>query len=188
MIFSLCVESRYVEDFFNALKESCIIKIKNEFKVVQNVGDPGASHIQNIQNVKPKQRSTNFFLLCLSYKVLSMSGSLGIQIKDISDVIQDEKQRESDGKQSFILQFLPFGKEITCFQRAEIFLLDRMNSIIFQKISSLSSGGSKRVLKKYNKSRKNKLKYKINNMNSYKGQKSKRYRRKRMQSNQNKMF
>jgi hypothetical protein len=63
-----------------------------------------------------------------------------------------------------------------------------MNSIIFQKISSLSVGGSKRVLKKYNKSRKNKLKHKINNMNSYKGQKSKRYRRKRTQSNLNKMF
>jgi hypothetical protein len=187
MIFSLCVESRYVEDFFNALKENCIIKIKNEFKVVQNVGDPDASRIQTIQNVKPKQRSTNFFLLCLSYKVLSMSGSLGIQIKDISDIIQDEKQRESGGKQGFILQFLPFGKEITCFQRAEIFFLDRMNSIIFRRISTLSAGGSKRVLKTFNRSIKNKHKHKCK-MNAYKGQKSKRYRRKRTQSNQNKMF
>ena len=174
MIFSLCVESTWGEDFFNALKENCINKIKDEFKVVQNVGDPDALRIQNIQNVKPKQRSTNFFILGLSYKVLSMSGSLGIQIKDISDVIQNEKQRESEGKQSFILQFLPFSKEITCFQRAEIFFLDRVNSIIFQKISSLSAGGSKRILKKYNKSRKNKHKNKHK-----KSRKSKRYHRKK---------
>jgi len=183
MIFSLCVESTCVEDFFNALKENCINKIKHEFQVIQNVGDPDALRMQTIQNVKPKQRSTNFFLLGLSYKVLSMSGSLGIQIKDISDIIQSEKQRESSGKQSFILQFLPFGKEITCFQRAEFFFMDRLNSIIFRRISSLSVGGSKRVLKISNKSIKNKHKH--NQMISYKGRKSKRSRRKRRQ---NKMF
>ena len=183
IIFSLCVESTWVEDFFNALKENCINKIKHEFQVVQNVGDPDSLRMQTIQNVKPKQRSTNFFLLCLSYKVLSMSGLLGIQIKDISDIIRNEKQRESGGKQSFILQFLPFDKEITCFQRAEFFFIDRMNSVIFRRISSLSAGGSKCVLKIFDRSIKNKHKH--NKMNAYKGRKSKRSRRKRTQ---NKMF
>lgn len=187
IIFSLCVESTHARDFFVALKEDCNLKIKDEFQVVQNVGDPDLSFMKTVINVKPKQRSTNLFILGLSYKVLFVSGSLGIQIKDISDIIQNEKQREIGKKQSFILQFLPFGKEITCFQRAEFFFLDNMNSIIFQRISSLSGGASKHVLKKYNKSRKNK--YKMNAYKSkyqaYKSQKSKRYRRKRMQ---NKMF
>ena len=189
IIFLLCVESTCIEAFSQILRD-CITP-RNEFKIIQNVGNPESSLTQDIQNVEPKQRSTILFILVLSYNVLSFSGSLGIRIKDISDIIQSENQRKLEGKQSFILQFLPPGKETNCFQKAYDFVFKEGKIIptIFQKISSLSrvgadSGGSKRVLKKYNKSRKNKYKHKYN----HKYKKSKRYRRKRTQSNQNKMF
>lgn len=197
IIFSFClvdgdvdVETKYFEKFFATFQEkysACIVSIKNRFRIVQNVGFPELSSMETFEN-KPtsflwfKKKAINLFLVGLSYKVLSMSGSLGIQIKDISDIIRNEKQREKDGKQSFILQFLPGGKELRCFEKVELFFLEQMNSIIFQRISSLLGGGSsKRVLKKYNKSRK--IKYKMNAYKSksqaYKSRKSKRYRRKR---------
>jgi hypothetical protein len=192
IIFLLCVESTCIEAFSQILRD-CITP-RSEFEIVQDVGNP-VSRPTRIQTVSPTQKLTIFFILVLSYNVLSFSGSLGIRIKDISDIIQSENQRKLEGKQregeekiSFILQFLPLGNEINCFQKAELFFMSNMNSTIFQKISSLrvgaDSGGSKLVLKKYNKSRKHKYRNKYKN----KYKKSKCYRRKRTQSNQNKMF
>ena len=179
IIFLLCVESTCIEAFSKELRD-CITP-RSEFEIVQDVGNP-VLRPTRIQTVNPTQKSTILFILVLSYKVLSFSGSLGIRIKYISDIIQSEKQREQaekqreqEGKKSFILQFLSPGNEINCFQKAELFFMNNMNSTIFQKISSLSRGGSKRVLKKYNKSRKNKYKRKYN----HKYKKSKHYRRKK---------
>ena len=149
--------------------------------MVQDVGIPDLKSIETFEN-KPtsfawfKQKSTNLFLLGLSYKVLSLSGLLGIQIKDISDIIRAEKKRESSGKQSFILQFLPYDKEIKCFEKVDLFLLEKMNTIIFQQVSRLAvAGGSK---SRKNKSRKNKKK----------GRNSKHSQRNRRKKTQNKMF
>jgi len=190
IIFSLCliVESppNYFQQFFATFQDkygACIIGIKNKFQVVQYVGIPDLKSIETFEN-KPtsfawfKQKSTNLFLLGLSYKVLSLSGSLGIQIKDISDIIRAEKKRESSGKQSFILQFLPYDKEIKCFEKVDLFLLEKMNTIIFQQVSRLAvaDGGSK---SRKNKSRKNKKKGRRN---------SKHSRRSRRKKTQNKMF
>lgn len=168
IIFLLCVESTCIEAFSKELRD-CITP-RSEFEIVQDVGNP-VLRPTRIQTVNPTQKSTILFILVLSYKVLSFSGSLGIRIKDIRDIIQSEKQREQEGKKSFILQFLSPVNEINCFQKAELFFMKNMNSTIFQKISSLSRGGSKRV----NKSRKNKYKHKYN----HKYKKSKRYRRKK---------
>jgi hypothetical protein len=179
IIFSLCLSvepPNYFQQFFATFQDkygACIIGIKNKFQVVKDVGTPDLKSIETFEN-KPtsfawfKQKSTNLFLLGLSYKVLSLSGSLGIQIKDISDIIRAEKKRESSGKQSFILQFLPYGKEIKCFEKVDLFLLEKMNTIIFQQVSRLAvaDGGSK---SRKNKSRKNKKK----------GRKSKHSRRNR---------
>ena len=179
IIFLLCVESTCIEAFSKELRD-CITP-RSEFEIVQDVGNP-VLRPTRIQTVNPTQKSTILFILVLSYKVLSFSGSLGIRIKDISDIIQSEKQREQaekqreqEGKKSFILQFLSPGNEINCFQKAELFFMKNMNSTIFQKISSLSRGGSKRG---NNKSRKNKYKRKYN----HKYKKSKRYRRKTIKS------
>lgn len=179
IIFLLCVESTCIKAFSTILSD-CITP-RSEFEIVQDVGDP-VLRPTRIQTVKPTQKLTIFFILVLSYNVLSFSGSLGIKIKNIRHIIQSEKQREGEGEKSFILQFLPPDKEIHCFNKSADFFFKETNifSTIIQKISSLSnvetdSGGSKRVLKKYNKSRKNKYKHKYN----HKYKKSKRYRRKK---------
>lgn len=186
IIFSLCLtreSSNYFQQFFALFQDrygACIMTIKNNFEILQNVGVPDLLMRETFEN-KPtsfvwlKQKSMNLFLLGLSYKVLSFSGSLGIQIKDISDVIRAEKKRESGGQKSFILQFLPYDKEVKCFEKVDLFFLDEMNSVIFQKISSFrereSSGGSKRVKK---------LKYTIKcKKNIKKGRKHSRYNRRK---------
>ena len=190
IIFLLCVESTCIKAFSQILSDCDCITPISEFEIVQDVGNP-VSRSTRIQTVSPTQKSTIFFILVLSYNVLSFSGSLGIRIKDISDIIQSEKQREQEGKQkegeekiSFILQFLPLGNEITCFKKAADFFFKegKINSTMIKQIFSLSgvdtdSGGSKRVLKKYNKSRKNKYKNKYK-----KSRKNKRYRRKTIKS------
>jgi hypothetical protein len=171
IIFSFCLLNTDLPNnfqiFFAMFQDkygACIMTIKNKFEIVQDVGVPGSTMRETIEGnsksfVWLKQKSTNLFLLGLSYKVLSLSGSLGIQIKDISDIIRAEKKRERSGKQSFILQFLPYDKEVKCFEKVDLFFLDKMNSIIFQKISELAGvdGGSKCPNIKYNKkSKKNK--------------------------------
>jgi len=182
IIFSLCLSgepSNYFQQFFALFQDrygACIMTIQNKFEIIQNVGVPDLSMRETFEN-KPtsfvwlKQKSMNLFLLGLSYKVLSLSGSLGIQIKDISDVIRAEKKRESGGQKSFILQFLPYDKEVKCFEKVDLFLLEKMNSVIFQKISDLekreSGGSSKRVKKlkyimKSKKTKKNKSHKKSN--------------------------
>ena len=182
IIFSLCVESTCIKAFFEILNDCNCITPRKEFEIVQDLGNP-VSRPTRIQIVKPTQKSTILFILVLSYNILSFSGPLGIRIKEMRDIIQSEKQREQEGKKSFILQFLPVDNEINCFRKAELFFMTNMNRTIYQKILSLSgvdtdSGGSKRVLKKYNKSRKNKYKRKYN----HKYKKSKRYRRKTIKS------
>jgi hypothetical protein len=201
-IFSFCLvntETNYFESFFSRFQErfnACIIMINNRFKITQNIGAPTASSMETLEGTKEsflwfKRKAANLFLLGLSYKFLSMSRSLGIHIKDMTadtdNIINTEKKRQ----QSFILQFLPENKELQCFKKVDFFFFERMNSVVFEKILVLAeqaeadadAGGSKRV---HNKSRKNKFR-----KNTKKGRNSKhsrRYRRKRMQSNQNKMF
>jgi hypothetical protein len=196
IIFSLCLSgepSNYFQQFFAMFQDkygACIMTIKNKFEIVQDVGVPDLTRKETFEN-KPtsfvwlKQKSTNLFLLGLSYKVLSLSGLHGIQIKDISDIIRAEKKRESGGKQSFILQFLPYDKEVKCFEKVDLFFLENMNSIIFQKVSRLAGvdGGSKCIKIKYNKSQKNKSRKFKYRKNTKKGIKySQCSRRKRTQN------
>lgn len=197
IIFSLCLLNADLPNnfqiFFAMFQDkygACIMTIKNKFEIVQDVGVPDSTMRETIEG-KPtsfvwlKQKSTNLFLLGLSYKVLSLSGSLGIQIKDISDIIRAEKKRESGGKQSFILQFLPYDKEVKCFEKVDLFFLENMNSIIFQKVSRLAgiNGGSKYLKIKYNKSQKNKSRKFKYIKKSKKGRKHSQYsRRKRTQN------
>jgi hypothetical protein len=168
--------------------------INNRFKITQNIGAATAPSMETLEGTKEsflwfKRKAANLFLLGLSYKFLSMSRSLGIHIKDMTadtdNIINTEKKRQ----QSFILQFLPENRELQCFKKVDFFFFEQMNSVVFEKILVLAeqaeadAGGSK---SRKNKSRKNKSR-----KNTKKGRNSKhsrRNRRKRMQSNKNKMF
>lgn len=151
--------------FTKTKKRSFLDHINPEFNVVLNMGRVNMV-LQNIKPLNLRQKLTNLYLLVLSYKILSMSGILGIDIMDIEDVIKNEKKRKTEKQeQSFILQFLPKDVELLCFQDVEFFFLREMNTVIFQKINALvppesdRGGGSKRsIFKKHNKSRKNKSK------------------------------
>ena len=203
IIFSFCLVDMmdYFETFFATFQErysACIKNINNKFITTENIGNPDASSMRIVEkDIIFKQKAFNLFLLGLSYKILSMSASLEIQIKDMNDIIRNEKEMEQKGKKSFILQFLPRDKEVECFTNVELFFFSKMNSVIFKRITDLAGaeagaeagaaagaaagrGGSKRL---HNRSRKNKYKNKYK-----KSRKSKYSRRKRMQSNQNKMF
>jgi len=165
-------------------------KIKSSFDMVSNMGRGNMEvHVQ--QHLGPIQKRVNLYLLFLSYNVLSFSGILGIDIIDIVDIIKEEKKRERDKKQSFILQFLPKDIEQSCFRTIQLlFNRNEIDTLIIRKIIRVAeghdTGGSKRFQKKYNKSRKNKYK----RTNKYKkGRKNKcSLYKKRTQSNQNKMF
>ena len=151
--------------FTKTKKRSFLDNISPEFNIVLNMGRLDMV-LQNIKPLNLRQKLTNLYLLVLSYKILSMSGILGIDIRDIEDIIKNEKKRKTEKQeQSFILQFLPKDVELPCFQDVEFFFLREMNAVIFQKINALvplesdQGGGSKRIiLKKHNKSRKNKYK------------------------------
>ena len=199
-IFSFCLvntETNYFESFFSRFQErfnACIIMINNRFKITQNIGAATAPSMETLEGTKEsflwfKRKAANLFILGLSYKFLSMSRSLGIHIKDMTadtdNIINTEKKRQ----QSFILQFLPENRELQCFKKVDFFFFEQMNSVVFEKILVLAeqaeadAGGSK---SRKNKSRKNKSR-----KNTKKGRNSKhsrRNRRKRMQSNKNKMF
>jgi len=131
------------------------------------------------------QKFEIFFLFFLSYHVLSMSGIFfDIEIQDLDEIIRQEIQRERQN--SFILQFLPHNPTVINIIKTHLLTFFMTNEIGMPALRELKAaerserGGSKRILKKYNKSRKNK------HINKYKkSRKSKRYRRKRMQ---NKMF
>lgn len=159
------------------------------------------------------QKFEIFYLLFLSYHVLSMSGIFfNIDIQDLDDILDQEIARGKPN--SFILEFLPYDeskdvesnrtaiKKIFKTQLLTFFL--KKNDIYFMpslrelqltarttmpelKIllrGEADAGGSKRV---NNKSRKNKYKHKYNHKYK-KSRKNKRHRRKRTQSTQNKMF
>lgn len=136
-------------------------KIKRSFDMVSNMGRGNMEvHVQALGKF---QKIVNLYLLVLSYSVLSFGGILGFDIIDIVDIIKEEKKRELDGKQSFILQFLPKNAEVSCFQTIQFFFTaNDTNQIIIQKMNRIAerhdAGGSKRFQKKYNKSRKNKYK------------------------------
>ena len=167
-------------------------KIKRNFDMVSNMGRSNMElHVQPIGKF---QKIVNLYLLVLSYSVLSFGGILGFDIIDIVDIIKEEKKRELDGKQSFILQFLPRNAEVSCFQTIQFFFTGNdTNQIIIQKMNRVASeeagaggGGSKHFQKKYNKSRKNKYKRK-NKYNKSRKNKYSLYKIK-IQSNKNKMF
>ena len=136
IIFSLCVESTCIKAFFEILKDCNCITPRKEFEIVQDLGNPVSRPI-HIQIDELTQKSTILFILVLSYNVLLFSD---IRIKEIRDIIQSEKQREREEKKSFILQFLPPGNEINCFQKAVGFVFKETKIIptIIKKISSLS--------------------------------------------------
>lgn len=129
------------------------------------------------------QKFEIFYLLFLSFHILSMSDfffEIQIHIQDLDEIIRQEFQREKQN--SFILQFLPYNPIIINIIKSHLLTFFMTNSICMQALRELQladaseRGGSKRILKKYNKSRKNK------HINKYKkSRKSKRYRRKRMQ-------
>jgi hypothetical protein len=205
IIFSLCLLNaadlaadlqNNFQIFFEMFKEKygkCIIQIKNNFEFVQDVGIPDLTTRETIEGDQTesdykwfRQKSMNLFLLGLSYKVLFLSGPLGIQIKHINQIIRDEKTRESSGKRSFILQFLPYGIEEICFKEVDDFFLNKMNSIIFQKISELAGvdGGSKCLNIKYNKkSKKNKSRKFKYQKNTKKGRKHSRHKQRKRTQN-----
>jgi hypothetical protein len=142
------------------------------------------------------QKFEIFSLLFLSYHILSISGFFfTIEFQDLDKIISEEFER---GRlDSFILQFLPHDPTIINIIKTNLLQFFMRNSERYmpairelrdkpelQGLRPVDAGGSKRVLKKYNKSRKHKYRNKYKN----KYKKSKRYRRKRTQSNQNKMF
>jgi hypothetical protein len=128
------------------------------------------------------QKFEIFYLLFLSYHVLSMSGIFfDIEIQDLDEILRQEFQREKQN--SFILQFLPYNPIIINIIKTQFLTFFMTNSICMPALRELKSadaserGGSKRILKKYNKSRKNKPKNKYK-----KSRKNKRHRRKRTQN------
>lgn len=162
------------DTFTKTMKQRYFDSIPPDFDVVSNMGRLNMI-VENIKPLKTRQKLTNLYLLVLSYKILSMSGILGINILDIEDIIKNEKDRKNEQReQSFILHFLPKDLELVCFQDVEFFFLREMNAVIFQKINALvppsSYGGSKCIIKKHNKSIKNKhkCKNKYNFKNTYK--------------------
>jgi len=156
------------------------------------------------------QKFEIFYLLFLSYHVLSMSGIFfNIEIQDLDVILHQEIARGKPN--SFILEFLPYDESKVVESRTVINIIKSQlltfffnkNDIYFmpslrelqlragtmpalQRLlrRAADAGGSKRV---NNKSRKNKYKHKYNNKYK-KSRKNKRHRRKRTQSNQNKMF
>jgi len=171
-IFSFCLVGNYFDKFFARFQErfpSFIIRIQNRFEITKNVGMDETFEFEGASKsfLWFKRKATNLFLLGLSYKILSMSSSLGINIKDmIGDIIPNEikREKEGEGNQSFILQFLPRNKELKCFKEVEDFFLEQMNSVVFQKITAVAAevavaeetGGSKRLQKYHTRSRKHK--------------------------------
>ena len=141
------------------------------------------------------QKFEIFYLLFLSYHVLSTSGFFfTIEIKDLDEILLQEIERTPSS--SFILQFLPHDRIIINIIKTNLLqFFMRYSEIYMPALRALQdapelqrlrrdAGGSKRV---NNKSRKNKYKHKCNHKYK-KSRKNKRHRRKRTQSNQNKMF
>jgi hypothetical protein len=144
------------------------------------------------------QKFEIFYLLFLSYHVLSTSGFFfTIEIKDLDEILLQEIARTPSS--SFILQFLPHDPIIINIIKSNLLQFFMMKSEIYmpalralrdapalQRLlrRAADAGGSKRV---NNKSRKNKYKHKYN-YKYKKSRKNKRHRRKRTQSTQNKMF
>lgn len=156
------------------------------------------------------QKFEIFYLLFLSYHVLSMSGFFFyIEIQDLDEILRQEIARGKPN--SFILEFLPYDESKVAESRTVINIIkSQLSTFFFNKndkyfMPSLrglqlragtmpalqrlirraaDAGGSKRF---NNKSRKNKYKHKYN-YKYKKSRKNKRHRRKRTQSTQNKMF
>jgi hypothetical protein len=159
------------------------------------------------------QKFEIFYLLFLSYYVLSMSGIFfNIQIQDLDEIIRKEIARGKPN--SFILEFLPYdeskSKDVESrtviniiksqlltffFNKNDIYFMPSLRELQSRATTTMpelkillqreaDAGGSKRV---NNKSRKNKYKHKYNHKYK-KSRKNKRHRRKRTQSTQNKMF
>jgi hypothetical protein len=159
------------------------------------------------------QKFEIFYLLFLSYHVLSMSGLFfNIQIQDLDEILRQEIARGKPN--SFILEFLPYdddeSKDVESrtviniiksqlltffFMKNEIYFMPSLRELQLRARTTMpelqrllrgeaDAGGSKRV---NNKSRKNKYKHKYNHKYK-KSRKNKRHRRKRTQSTQNKMF
>ena len=132
-------------------------KIKSSFGMVSNMGRDNMK--VNVQTLGSIQKIVNLYLLVLSYNVLSFSGILGIDIIDIVDIIKEEKKRERDKKQSFILQFLPKDIEQSCFRTIQLlFNRNEIDTLLIRKIMQVArahdAGGSKRVQKYHIRSRK----------------------------------
>jgi hypothetical protein len=133
------------------------------------------------------QKFEIFYLLFLSYHVLSMSGFyFEIQIQDLDEIIDQEIQRGRPN--SFMLQILPNDHTVINIIKSHFLTFFMTNSICMREIRELraaSEGGSSK--RGNNNSRKNKYKRKYNHKYK-KSRKNKRHRCKRTQSNQNKMF
>jgi hypothetical protein len=155
-------------------------RLQEEVNVINSYLDDKIFIISTTSNY---QKFEIFFLFFLSYHVLSMSDfffEIQIHIQDLDEIIRQEIQREKQN--SFILQFLPYNSTVINIIKTHLLTFFMTNEICMPALRELKAaetserGGSKRILKKYNKSRKNK------HINKYKkGRKSKRYRRKRMQ-------
>lgn len=132
------------------------------------------------------QKFEIFSLLFLSYHILSISGFFfTMEFQDLDEIIREEIAR---GRlDSFILQFLPHHPTIINIIKTNLLQFFMRNSERYmpairelrdkpelQGLRPVDAGGSKRVLKKYNKSRKNKYKRKYK-----KSRKNKRYRHKK---------
>jgi len=128
-----------------------------------------------ISTTSKYQKFEIFYLLFLSYHVLSMSGFFfDIQTRELDEIIHQEIERGEPN--SFILQFLPNDSTVINIIKSRLLTFFFMNEICMPAIRELKAaeiGGSKRL---HNRSRKNKYKHRYK-----KSRKSKRYRRKRMQ-------
>jgi hypothetical protein len=134
-----------------------------------------------------------FFLLFLSFHILSISGfflhNFETQIQELDDIRDHEIARGEE--ESFILQYLPNDRTAIEIIKGDLLLFFAQQSIGISGLKELGKkltveeGGSKRV---HNKSRKNKSRKYKNKRRNRTSKHSRRHRRKRMQSNQNKMF
>lgn len=121
-----------------------------------------------ISTISNFQKFEIFSLLFLSYHILSTSGFFfTIEIQDLDKIIEQEIARgRSD---SFILQFLPHDRKIINIIKSNLLQFFMRNSERYmpvlrvlqdkpelQGLRPVDAGGSKRLLKKYNKYRKNK--------------------------------
>ena len=99
------------------------------------------------------QKFEIFYLLFLSYYVLSISGFFfEIQIQDLDEIIDQEIQRERQN--SFILQFLPHNPTVINIIKSHFLTFYMTNSICMpaiRKLRAAEEGGSKRL---HNRSRK----------------------------------